>query len=237
MEVIFMALAAFAASLLTLFSGFGLGTILTPIFGIFFPLNIAVALTGIVHLLNNLFKLTFLGEEASRDLVLRLVLHPWRVGSSVPLLWLHSVNCLPFLPGNAAKNAGSHAVEVGDFGAYDCLRTHGNTARIEKPEFYWQTPHFRWFGERFFRWLTSGHQGALRTAFLVNCGLRRRRHCYGCGHCLPRGFYQTAYLFYTILLWRTYKSMAFVADRNVERICRSLSGKTFFETYNHANCP
>ncbi len=41
---------------LTFFSGFGLGTIMLPVFSIFFPLPIAVAATAIVHLANNIFK-------------------------------------------------------------------------------------------------------------------------------------------------------------------------------------
>lgn len=69
--VFVIAIAAFLASLLTLFSGFGLGTILTPVFGLFFPLHVAVALTGVVHLANNLFKLALLGRHADRRLVLR----------------------------------------------------------------------------------------------------------------------------------------------------------------------
>ena len=57
MEIILICLAAFLASLLTFFSGFGLGTILMPVFALFFPLEMAIALTGVVHLLNNLFKM------------------------------------------------------------------------------------------------------------------------------------------------------------------------------------
>ena len=57
MEIILLCLAAFLASLLTFFSGFGLGTILMPVFALFFPLEMAIALTGVVHLLSNLFKM------------------------------------------------------------------------------------------------------------------------------------------------------------------------------------
>lgn len=57
MEALIIALVAALASLLTFFSGFGLGTILTPFFMLFFPLPVAIALTGVVHLLNNLFKI------------------------------------------------------------------------------------------------------------------------------------------------------------------------------------
>ena len=39
---------AFFAAILTFFSGFGLGTILTPVMMVFFPVDIAIAFTGIV---------------------------------------------------------------------------------------------------------------------------------------------------------------------------------------------
>ncbi len=50
-------LAAFFAAALALFSGFGLGTILTPVFIFFFDIKIAIFFVAIVHLLNNLLKL------------------------------------------------------------------------------------------------------------------------------------------------------------------------------------
>ena len=69
MEIILIGLTALIASLLTFFSGFGLGTILMPVFAIFFPVEIAIALTGIVHLLNNLFKISIVGKFASWKIV------------------------------------------------------------------------------------------------------------------------------------------------------------------------
>jgi len=48
---------ALFASFLTFFSGFGLGTLLLPVFAIYYPLTVAIALTAIVHMLNNVFKL------------------------------------------------------------------------------------------------------------------------------------------------------------------------------------
>lgn len=56
---------------LTFFSGFGLGTILVPVFALFFPLEIAISLTAIVHFLNNLFKLFLVGKNASKSVVIR----------------------------------------------------------------------------------------------------------------------------------------------------------------------
>ena len=52
--------ASLGASLLTFFSGFGLGTILLPVYVTLFSVPLAVAMTAFVHLLNNVFKWTFL---------------------------------------------------------------------------------------------------------------------------------------------------------------------------------
>ncbi len=71
MEWWLIPIAAFVASLVTFFSGFGLGTLLMPIFAIWFPLEIAVALTAIVHLLNNLFKLILVARDINWPTVIR----------------------------------------------------------------------------------------------------------------------------------------------------------------------
>jgi uncharacterized membrane protein YfcA len=59
------------ASALTLFSGFGLGTLLMPAVALFFPLEIAITITAIVHLANNLFKAALLGKNANLGVLLR----------------------------------------------------------------------------------------------------------------------------------------------------------------------
>ena len=41
---------------LTFFSGFGLGTLMLPVFSLFYPIEVAVAATAIVHFSNNVFK-------------------------------------------------------------------------------------------------------------------------------------------------------------------------------------
>jgi hypothetical protein len=66
MAYAFVCLAAFGTAVLTLFSGFGLGSLLLPVFALFFPLESAVAVTAIVHLCNNLFKVGLLGRHAKR---------------------------------------------------------------------------------------------------------------------------------------------------------------------------
>lgn len=64
-------LTALVASGLTLFSGFGLGTILTPVMAVFFPIEAAVAMTALVHFANNLFKLALFAKSADRPTCLR----------------------------------------------------------------------------------------------------------------------------------------------------------------------
>jgi len=71
MTYIVICTAALLVSGLTLFSGFGLGTLLMPAFAIFFPVHVAVAATAVVHGANNIFKILVVGKNADRDLVLR----------------------------------------------------------------------------------------------------------------------------------------------------------------------
>src|SRR5436309_2586415 len=65
---------AFVVAALTLFSGFGLGTLLMPAFAIFFPPPVAVAATAVVHLANNLFKLGLVGRHADAGMIARFAL-------------------------------------------------------------------------------------------------------------------------------------------------------------------
>lgn len=86
MDVAVVCLVAFLASGLTLYSGFGLGTMLLPAFALFFPAPVAVAATGVVHLLNNLFKGTLLRKRADWPTVLKFGLPA--VPAAVAGAWL-----------------------------------------------------------------------------------------------------------------------------------------------------
>ena len=68
---VIVGIAAFGVSLLTLFSGFGLGTLLMPVFALFFPVEVAVASTAVVHAANNLFKVGLLARRAPLDVIVR----------------------------------------------------------------------------------------------------------------------------------------------------------------------
>ena len=63
-ELIIYITAIFASGL-TLISGFGLGTIMLPVFAIFFPVEIAVGMTAIVHVLNNMFKMGLIFKDVN----------------------------------------------------------------------------------------------------------------------------------------------------------------------------
>lgn len=69
MEYIVVALTSFLIAGLTLFSGFGLGTVLMPVFAMFFSMPIAISLTAIVHFFNNIFKLFLLAKKANKEIV------------------------------------------------------------------------------------------------------------------------------------------------------------------------
>jgi len=69
MDFAFVAFSAFFVSTLTLFSGFGLGTLLLPVFALFFPVEVAVAATAVVHGANSLFKMAAVGKHVDRVLI------------------------------------------------------------------------------------------------------------------------------------------------------------------------
>lgn len=90
MEFLLICGAALAASALTLFSGFGLGTLLMPVFALFFPVEVAIAQTAVVHLANNLFKIALFGRRADWRVVLFFGLPAFLASflGAALLLWL-----------------------------------------------------------------------------------------------------------------------------------------------------
>ena len=74
MELILIAVAALAASAITLVSGFGLSTALVPIFALYFPLPLAIGAVAVVHLINSLFKVALLRHAINWEAALRFSL-------------------------------------------------------------------------------------------------------------------------------------------------------------------
>lgn len=70
-EFLIICITSFLISIITLFSGFGLGTVLMPVFALFFPLPVAIASVAVVHLANNLFKALLVGKYAKTSVVIK----------------------------------------------------------------------------------------------------------------------------------------------------------------------
>ena len=82
MDFLIVGGVAFLTSILTFFSGFGVGTILTPAFVLFFPIDIAVAMTAIVHFLNNLFKMGLTFKDINKNVLIKFGI------TAIPLAFL-----------------------------------------------------------------------------------------------------------------------------------------------------
>jgi hypothetical protein len=70
-NILIPVIAAFLSASLTLMTGFGLGTILTPVFLIFYDVKIAILIVAVVHLANNLLKISLFGKNISMDIIKR----------------------------------------------------------------------------------------------------------------------------------------------------------------------
>lgn len=168
-----IAIAAFCASLLTLFSGFGLGTLLMPVFAVFFPLPAAIGLTAAVHLANNLLKFAMLGKFADKEIVFKFGLPA--IAAAFFGAW-----CLEWA--SLAQPIYSYTL-VGKTAEITFLNLALASLMIffalfeMLPFFKKITFDKKYLGiggllSGFFGGL-SGHQGALRSAFLVRCGLNK----------------------------------------------------------------
>ena len=71
MEFVIIPAVGFLVSGLTFFSGFGLGTLLLPAFLAFFPVEVAVGMTAVVHALNNLFKFSLVRRNMDWGIIVR----------------------------------------------------------------------------------------------------------------------------------------------------------------------
>ena len=167
---------AFLASGLTFFSGFGLGTLLLPAFAVFFAVELAVALTAIVHFLNGAFKLLLVWRNINWPVVIRfgLLAVVGALGGAATLLWLTKT------PPLFTYELFTHTFQVTApklvIGVLLLLFATAELApgfrRISVP------PRYMPLGgllSGFFGGL-AGMQGALRSAFLIKAGLTKEAY-------------------------------------------------------------
>ncbi len=173
MELVLIGLVSLFAAGLTLFSGFGLGTILTPVFALFFPVPVAIAATAVVHLANNLFKFGLMARDADWRVVLRFGV-PAAVAALFGAALLTWVDAMPVLFG---YRLGGRLFEITPVKAliglliavFAILELSSRFQALAFP------PRLLGLGgaiSGFFGGL-SGNQGALRSAFLLKAGLSK----------------------------------------------------------------
>lgn len=175
MDYVFIPLIACGASLLTFFSGFGLGTLLTPVFVIFFPVEIAIALTAIVHFLNGVFKLILVGSNASKAVIIRFGI-PAMIAAFFGAWTLTNISHVPAI---ASYRLFAHDFHIMPVKMVIAMLMIGFTVFELLPRLKAMEVSSRYLSvgglvSGFFGGL-SGHQGALRSAFLARTGLTKEQ--------------------------------------------------------------
>lgn len=165
----------FAAGL-TMYSGFGLGTLMLPVFALFFPVEMAVVATALVHGANNVFKVTLLGRHADREVVLKFGLPAVAAAilGAVALGWVAGSDSrlTVVVDDREVLNVTPVKLVIGllmiGFALFELL------PRFQRLEFERRWLPLGGLLSGFFGGL-SGHQGALRSAFLAKAGLGTER--------------------------------------------------------------
>ena len=173
MSYIVICAVAFAASGLTFFSGFGLGTLLLPAFALFFPVGEAVALTAFVHGLNGVFKLGLVRRSIDGGVLLRFGA-PAVAASFVGALLLARLAEAPPLityefAGSMRAVTPAKLAIGGLLLGFAGLELSPRFRELAIPSKYLPIGGLLsgFFGG------VSGMQGALRSAFLVRAGLSK----------------------------------------------------------------
>lgn len=164
------------ASTLTFYSGFGLNTILMPVFALFFPLDIAISLTAVVHVLNNCFKLGLIGKHTNWNTVFSF---------GLPALFASLAGAYILAKISHTQPLYTYTVSSKTFTVTWVKITTGTLilafmAMEGIPKLKKISVSSRWvsFGgilSGFFGGL-SGHQGALRSVFLVRLTMEKKMY-------------------------------------------------------------
>ena len=173
MEYLIICIASLIGAGLTLFSGFGLGTLLLPVFGLFFPIEIAVVLTALVHFMNNAFKFYLFGKNADKTILIKFGVPAIAFsffGAYILSLLTHTGVIFAYRLNNQLFEVKPLKLIIGllliIFALFDFVPKLKNMQFDKK--------HLAIGGmlSGFFGGL-SGHQGALRSAFLIRAGLSK----------------------------------------------------------------
>jgi uncharacterized protein len=171
MDLVLIGLVALLTAALTLFSGFGLGTILMPVFALFFPVPLAVAATAVVHFANNIFKFGLMARQADWRVVARFGLP----AAFAAVAGASLLSLLDQVPPVLTYTVGNSSFEITALKAVIGVLIVAFALLELWPRFQSLAFAPRWLTlggllSGFFGGL-SGNQGALRSAFLLKAGL------------------------------------------------------------------
>jgi len=174
MEYFIIGAISLITAILTFFSGFGVGTILTPVFVVFFPIDVAIAMTAIVHFLNNLFKCGLTYKDIDKSVLIKFGIPaiPFALLGAWLLLSLSNNNLLLTHFTFLGINCEIYLIQL----IVGLLMMFFAIAELF-PSFQNDTIKNKYLIiggaiSGFFGGLT-GHQGALRTMFLIKSGLNK----------------------------------------------------------------
>lgn len=175
MEIFIISLVSAAVSLLTFFSGFGLGTILTPVMVIFFPVEIAITSAAVVHFLNNIFKTTLVGRQIEWKVAIKFGV-PAVVGAflGAELLIMFSKTQPLYTYTISGKLFSIETIKLVISGLMIIFALFDIIPGLKKIQFRENKLYAGGLLSGFFGGL-SGNQGALRSAFLLRTGLTKEQ--------------------------------------------------------------
>ncbi len=172
MDIFILIVVSFGASWLTFFCGFGLGTMLTPVFYMLFKdLELAIAATTVVHFLNNVFKFILMKRSVNWQIALPFGL------AAIPAAYFGAYLLIHFddfiistvqLFGKTLEIKAMNLTFGIVLGAFALIELIPNWSIVFSKQKLWVGGII----SGFFGGL-SGHQGALRTAFLVKYKLKK----------------------------------------------------------------
>jgi len=176
MNYILISIITLIGAALILFSGFGLGTLLMPVFALFFPIEIAISLTAIVHFANNLIKLVLFKKYINWNIALRFGL-PSIITAFIGAWLLSALLNYHSIYSYSINNTIFHitiikliiAVLLIIFALIDLI------PKLSKIDFDKKYLPLGGLLSGFFGGL-SGNQGALRAAFLIKSGLSKEAY-------------------------------------------------------------
>ncbi|MDF2500256.1 MAG: hypothetical protein K0Q77_970 [Anaerosporomusa subterranea] len=157
-QYIILILVTLVTSVITLFTGFGVGTIMMPVMALFFDVKVAIFLTAIVHFFNNMSRLALYRSEIN-----------WRIIQRFGIVSLIGA----FIGSYAQIYIDSEWLKVGVglfLTTYALLSLIPNNIKFKLPS------NVDFIGG-FLSGLIGGligNQGAIRSLYLLNYGLEKK---------------------------------------------------------------